>query len=172
MIKHFPDSEKNLLSLQANPEETTSTLYRHIASGGDIMGLCDIFKVNYADFMFWFRKDSERSKVLDTAFTDRNEWFKETVLSEARKLATFDAREVFDDEGKVKDPSEWSDAVASMVANMSVTYDGDGNPTYKVTMWKKEKALELLGKSIKMFIDRIDHSGKMSLEDLVTKSYE
>ena len=40
----------------------------------------------------------------------------------------------------------------------------------KVKMYDKQKALELYGKYLKMFGDRVEHTGSLTLEELVDKS--
>ena len=101
---------------------------------------------------------------------------KDLVLSELVKIAKADVRKIFNENGGILHPSEWPDDIAGAVASIEVDeiWDGVGRDkfqsgeTKKIKFWKKEKALELLGKNLSLFVDKVEVSGKLTLEDLVT----
>lgn len=120
-------------------------------------------------------KIAARCQVLANERSKRTEIDADTVLKELLKLATSDLRRLFKDDGSLLPPDEWPDDVAMAVASVEVDeiFDGFGADrtqiglTKKVKFWDKPKALELLGKHLKLFTDKIEHSGKLTLEDLV-----
>ena len=42
----------------------------------------------------------------------------------------------------------------------------------KIKFWDKPRALELLGKNQKLFTEKVEHSGSVTLEQLVAGSHE
>lgn len=101
---------------------------------------------------------------------------KDLVLGELVRIAKSDVRKLFDDNGGLLPPSQWPDDMAGAVASVEVDeiFQGYGEDrehigyTKKVKLWKKEKALELLGKNLSLFIEKVEVSGKISLEDLIS----
>jgi len=101
---------------------------------------------------------------------------KDLVLGELVRIAKSDVRKLFDDNGGLLPPSQWPDDMAGAVASVEVDeiFQGYGEDrehigyTKKVKLWKKEKALELLGKNLSLFVERVEVSGKISLEDLIS----
>lgn len=85
----------------------------------------------------------------------------ERTLEELRRLAFADLRGVFDMDGGLLNPSEWSDATASAVAGLEVVkgnvVSGDRQSDYihKVKLWDKTRALEMLAKYFKLLTDVI-----------------
>lgn len=165
-------SVEKLRELLLKPEQVMEDLFHHIASGGSAIDICEDWGVSYPRLMRWVHDDQERTRLINEAFEDRKEYAKEKIILELQRLAHFDPRNLFNADNSVKDPSDWSREIASMVSSFDISVNKDGDETLKVKFWNKEKALELLGKNIQMFIERVDHSGKISLEDLVTISRE
>ena len=86
------------------------------------------------------------------------------VLKELVKLGFSDIRGVFNEDGTLKRPEEWSDAVAAAVSSVEVVTKslGEGEVEYvhKIKLWDKNKPLEMIGKHLKMFTEKHEHSGE------------
>jgi len=88
----------------------------------------------------------------------------ERVLKEIEALAFFDPKDLV----LIKTPQDIADLpefVRRAITGWS--WDKDGRFTVKLN---KEKALELLGRHLKLFTERIEHSGTITLEALVAGS--
>jgi len=89
------------------------------------------------------------------------------VIIELKKIAFLDIRGAFTEQGMLKDLSDIPEDIAHAMAGIEVMelYDGRGNDrekigyTKKIKLCDKVRALELLGKHLKMFTDKIEHSG-------------
>ena len=89
------------------------------------------------------------------------------IIIELKKIAFLDIRGAFTDQGMLKDLQDIPEDVAHAMAGIEVMelYDGRGNDREKIGYTKKIKlcskvhALELLGKHLKMFTDRVELSG-------------
>lgn len=89
------------------------------------------------------------------------------VISETARLAFSDLRKLFDENGALKPVQQWPDDMAAAVSAVEVDelFEGIGADrvqvgyTRKVKLWDKPKALEMVGKHLKLWIDRLEHSG-------------
>lgn len=173
-----PEKERTLEQIIGDPM-TIQTICDNVVEGGSLVSLAKLWQVRYSDLIRWVRADSSRNQAYEQALKDRDEWTKETLLIELRMLTVSDLREAFDDSGKLKHPKEWPDSFAKVVGSLEVfeefmgtgedrQYIGD---TKKLKMWDKLKAIELIGKTIAAFKDKTEHSGTMTLEQLLLGSY-
>nr|BFD63169.1 terminase small subunit [Bdellovibrio sp. HM001] len=104
----------------------------------------------------------------------------ELVLGELLKIATFDIRRLYNADGSMLKPSEWPDDVAKAVAGVDIEdlFDGHGEDrqqigyTKKVKIWDKPKSLELLGRHLKLFTDKIEVKADLSLAETMRKARE
>lgn len=92
------------------------------------------------------------------------------VLEELAKIGLADIRKLFDVDGKMLPPDRWPDEIAASVSSLEIeekkmqVIGFDGEVEEKVTsvlkrvrFWDKTKALEMIGKHLKLFVDRVEH---------------
>lgn len=134
-------------------------------------------------------KISARIVELKAAQMKRLEVDSDGILRELTRVGFSDLRELYEDDGSIKHPKEWPDELARAIASIEVFEEFEFHQggvhcencqrkltkeiigqTKKVKFWPKVQALELLGKHKKLFTDRVEHSGTVSLEDLVSGS--
>jgi len=171
------DRRERLKRLLADPH-LIDTICGHVANGGTLITLCETWDVRFGDISNWIHADRERERRYIKALNDRGEWGVERVLQELRELGFSDLRKIFDEKGRILDPSMWPDGVAKAVSSIEVDelFDGSGKDkthigfTKKVKFWDKSRALEMLGKNLRMFIDRHELSGTVKLEDILASS--
>lgn len=102
------------------------------------------------------------------------------VLRELLKIATIDLALIYDENGKLKNIHDIPEDVRRAIAGIEVDelFEGSGQDktqtgfTNKIKLWDKPKALELLGRHLKLFTDKTEHSGVLTLEQLVAGSYD
>lgn len=94
------------------------------------------------------------------------------VLQELAKLAFFDPRNFFEDDGRLKRLQDLDEHTCMALAGIEVTELPEGNGFLKkIRLADKGQNLERLGKHLKLFTDKTEHSGRMTLEQLVCASY-
>lgn len=95
----------------------------------------------------------------------RTEITADRVLREIEKLAFFDPRKLFDDDGAPIHISKLDDDTAAAVAGLDVVMQGNQDVGFaqvlKVKLTDKSRNLELLGKHLRLFTDKVEveHTG-------------
>jgi phage terminase small subunit len=95
-----------------------------------------------------------------------------SLLKELKELSLSDIREAFDENNKLKPMDKWPEGLAKCIEAVKVDelYDDDKKNigrTVQVKLWNKPKAIEMLGKHLKLFTDIIEISKQTTLEDLI-----
>jgi phage terminase small subunit len=89
------------------------------------------------------------------------------VILEAARIGFSDLRKLFAVDGSLLPVDQWPDDVAAAVASVEVDelFEGRGEErtqigfTRKVKMWDKVKSLDLLGRHLKLWVERHEHTG-------------
>lgn len=163
-----------ITKLSMNPD-TINQVCEHVASGGTAIDFANRVGIPYSKLMRIVRGNPTNSKLYDQALVDRDEWSKERLLSELRTIGTADVREAFDDSGGVKPVSEWPDSLAANVSTMQVfeEWDGKGDDrafagyTKTVKFHDKLKAIEMIGKNLKLWNEEKKNTVEVPLDELI-----
>jgi len=102
---------------------------------------------------------------------------REAVLQEMAALAFSDIRDVFNDDGSLKQPHEYDDKAAKAVQSIDVTtLNGDEGQilgaTNKIRLADKTKNLELLGKHLGLFTDKVEMTNTVTVKDYTGEAQE
>lgn len=96
------------------------------------------------------------------------------ILRELKRIALVDIGRAFDAEGNLLPLKDMPEDVRRAIAGIDIEEmkvdlgDGPGEPTIttrvkKLKLIDKKGSLELLGKHLKLFIDRVEHSGAVPI---------
>lgn len=105
-----------------------------------------------------------RIQELMDARAKRVEVTTDFVLGELLKLASVDLSKAYDEMGSLLPIHEIPKETRMAIAGIETIVDQDGGVTKKIKLWDKPRSLELLGKNLKLFTDKVEHSGKIDLE--------
>jgi hypothetical protein len=152
----------------------------NVASGGSLVHLAELWKVRYGDLCNWVRSTEIKAKRYSDAIFDRSECLVEYLKRDLKAIAMSDIRLAFNPDGSVKPVDEWPDELAKAVQSVEVSelFDGYGKDrthvgyTKKLKFWDKNKAIELLGKTLAIFIERHHVQGEVKLEDILAASWK
>jgi phage terminase small subunit len=102
------------------------------------------------------------------------------VLKELSRIGYSDLRALYELDGTIKHPKDWPEELARAVASIEVDeieeWDNERKEkvfigyTKKIKFWPKTHALELMGKHKKLFTEKVEHSGTLTLADIVAGS--
>jgi len=153
-------------------------LCENVISGGSLPNLCALLQIKYSSVIAWIYADQTLAQKYEEALKARSEWFIQSILNELKDIALADVRKAYDENNNLLPVAQWPEALARVVQAVEVSeeYSGQGDEreligyTKRLKLWDKLRALELLGKNLKMFKEHVEHSGQVSLEDLVLGS--
>lgn len=149
-----------------------------VANGESLTVMAAEFGMTYTKILSSIRSLPDGEKAYAKALADRDEWVKERILAEIRFLSMLDITKLYDDDGHPLPMGEWPEGMGRAVQFVKTNklYDGYGKEREEIgtvtdiKLWNKEKSLELIGKNLHLFTERVDITGKMTLEDLIDKT--
>lgn len=155
-------------------------IYAHIANGGSFIDLCKVWEIRYSDGVAWVHATGERRRLYNEALEAQSQFMIQRVLKEVNALSFVDVRQIFNDDHSLKPPHEWPEDVARAIVGIDVLeeFDNTGERgakeligyVKKVKLADKIAALNFLGKHLKMLTEQVNHTGKVTLEQLVAGS--
>jgi phage terminase small subunit len=121
--------------------------------------------------------------MIDEAMVKRAERVEvkaDDVLRELMRVGLADISQAYDKNGQLKPLHEMSEDVRRAIAGVEVEelYEGHGDDRVrigslvKVRFWDKTRGLEMLGRHLKMFTDKVEHEAGPGLEALLLAARE
>lgn len=89
----------------------------------------------------------------------RTEITADWTLKEIYRLASFDPRKMYDENGNLKKIADMDDDTAACIGGIDVQESPLGEVTKKFKIWDKNTALGNLAKHFKLLVDRLEASG-------------
>ena len=156
------DLDKLKIQILKKDEHSLEVMLDHISNGGSLTELCVMWGLRYSDVVKALRSKPELKAKYDQALKDRDEWARERILSEVKRLGTYTIKDAFNSDGSTKRPHELPDDLAAAIKE--VNSDGD------IKFQDKLKALDLMGKQLGLFVDKKEISGTLTLEQLIASA--
>lgn len=146
-----------------------------IVEGGTLVEWCRQHDVPYTEAAAWIAAEDHRREKFEAARDLRGEFLSELVVRNLRLFADLDIGRAYGADGKLLPVPEMPEDIRRAITQFEVfeEFQGRGEDREYIGDTKKLKtidparAVELLGKYRRMFIDRVEHGGKVTLEELV-----
>lgn len=176
-MKQHLASQKILEKLPAIPpiflkvlehEDFIPNVVAEVSNGGSLLDLASRLKIPYSDCVRFIHQCPVRKATYEGVLTSRGEWYVQKIMNELKAISFVDLREAFNEDGTLKPISEMPEHITRVIAGIEVVEnkDEEGNftgYTKKVKMIDKMKALELLGKHLHLFAEKVVHSGHVEV---------
>lgn len=135
-----------------------------ITTGATLVECAKTFGLSYGSLSCWISADKTRRERYDTAIDLRGEFLSDLVIRQLRDLVSMDISQAYDDAGKLLPLREMPESIRKVIIAIETSESLDGEvQTKRVRFADSTKALELLGKYRKMFTDKIEHTGDVSV---------
>lgn len=147
----------------------------YIANGGALTDYASKNNVDYNDLYQWLISDNERREKLRQANIARSEWCKETILNELKSIATLNVADCYDHNGDPLPMDKLPTSLKKSIQSIKKVIKSDDRGetiTTEIKFFDKIKAINLLGKELGMFSNKVEVSGKVSLESLIGESFD
>ena len=157
--------EEYIIDLNAARAATT---VGYSAKSAKVIGCKLLTKANLADYIQELMTKREK----ETGITAQ------VVLKELLLIAKTDIAAAYDEKGNLKPIHEIPEETRRAIAGIKVfeEFEGFGKERHKIgetrelKLWSKLDALELLGRHLKLFTDRVEHSFLDGLGERIAKS--
>lgn len=149
-----------------------------IVAAGTLVDVCREFNIHYGAVNAWIEEDDSRRKRYAAALEVREKHGKEHVIRELMGLLKVDVTTAFLPNGELKALESMPEDVRRFISGMEVEelYAGSGKDKIeigrvrKIKFYDKMRAIELMAKHLKMLVDKVEHSGKVTLEEILEAS--
>ena len=75
------------IEILKNDPQSMEVLFDHVANGGSLIELAKMWGMSYSKLMRHIRSKEELKAKLAQAMADREEWARESVLDEVKKMS-------------------------------------------------------------------------------------
>ena len=152
------------MSLLAEPASFLA-LCADLASGMTLTEWCRKSEVNYALAYEWLHSEPARVKAYAVALEARTSSLTDRFVSGVRTVTDADPRRAYSKKGRALSTHELPDDVAMALDGLETTSNDRGEAVTKLRMVPKARALELLGRHLGAFRDKLDVDLKIGLAD-------
>jgi hypothetical protein len=152
--------------------EFLNDLCDRISDGENLADMAKDMQANYRWLFEWVNDIDypDRAKSVDAAVNARDSMAKESIVGQLHSIANLDIRDAYDDKGNLLPVYKMPVHVAKAVSSIDSTVDDKGKETMKVRFVDRGQMLALGGRRQRMFVDKVEMTGQMSLEQAVLES--
>lgn len=143
-----------------------------IESGKQVIQVAEDMGVDYGDLWRWIEADPERHKLVSASIELSSRMSKEKIYRRLGQIAFADIRGLYKENGELKPVSEWPADVAACVQAIEIEEFGRDGKARRVKITDPLKAIEMLGKQLGMFKEKVEHTASDDLATLIEKSFK
>lgn len=165
------ERREKFIATMAEPE-VLEIFCDRISDGATMGDLSRELSANFRWLHEWFNDPEfpERREMLLGAEAARDALAKEDIIGQLHRLANIDIRDIYDDAGNVKSIKNMPAHIAKAISSIDVVENEKGEMTKKIRFVDRGQMLALGGRRQKMFVDKMEVVGQMSLEQAVMES--
>ena len=146
-----------------------------LANGEMVLNLCKDLGIKYSELLGYVTADSVRSAHFTAAVKAGEGWLIQRLSQELHNIGLHDIKDALDSDGCVRPIEEIPEALRRTIAGIEVEelYEMHGREKVyigrvkKIKLIDKTKAIEMLGKKLDMFIDKVHVSGTVQVKHSV-----
>jgi hypothetical protein len=170
MVPHTYKSRHEKAQALFREPEFLDHVCEEIAEGRTLAEICKEHDIPYGLVFRWIKSDEAREDHYNVAVEARKANLEDRVLSGIVGVSEASVADLVDEDGNLQSVKSLPARVAQSVSAFDVTIDETGRVTKKVRMHDKLRALDMIGRSQRMFTERLEVNGSVQLADLVAAS--
>jgi len=148
-----------------------------LANGEMVLNLCKDLGIKYSELLGYVTSDSVRHQMFTAAVKAGEGWLIQRLSQELHNIGLHDIKDALDSSGCVRPIEEIPEALRRTIAGIEVEelYEMQGREKVyigrvkKIKLIDKTKAIEMLGKKLDMFIDKVHVSGEVFVKHSVER---
>lgn len=141
-----------------------------VSEGKTLAQFTKSYDIKYMDVWNWLDEVPSRRSRYNEALEVQGHVHRDVVTGGLVGAATADIAEFFDGEGSPLPVSDIPPEARANIQGIEVTVSDKGAVTTKYRLADKTRNRELLGKKHGMFVDKVEHGGNLTLEQMVSSS--
>lgn len=138
-----------------------------IANGLTLSKYCNQHHLEFGSIRRWINSNEEYRKKYQDALVCRDDWAVGTTLSMITDIAGFDPKSVHYESGGIKPIHDWPEEARAALEGLDYGKEGEVS---KVKFQSRLKALELLGRTLGIFAEKVKTDNRETLSDLVLEA--
>jgi len=158
-----------------NRPDILERICEQIANGGSLVAMCRFWAISHRKLYNWIKSQPGGKAMYEEALELRQEWEDEMAKSDLLIYAQSDIRKLFTEDGHIIAPHDLDDDTAASLQSVQVktrTYDdGSKETTHEFKLIDKLKTRDMLLRTRGKYLDKMEHSGSVTLEDILAKSW-
>lgn len=148
-----------------------------LANGEMVLSLCQSLGIKYSELLGYVTADTSRLQMFTAAVKAGEGWLIQRLSQELHNIGLHDIKDALDSAGCVRPIEEIPEALRRTIAGIEVEelYEMQGREKVyigrvkKIKLIDKTKAIEMLGKKLDMFIDKVHVSGTVQVKHSVER---
>lgn len=171
--------DERISRMLTNNATAMETIFNHVAQGGTLVELAKTWDIPYWS-VAGYTSIEGRDKILQRAMILRSEYWIEELKGLVKDLTQTNIKDFFNPDGTLMRIDEMPDAKAAAIAQLEIVeyFEGEGKEkmqvgfTKKIKFWDKSKSIDQLAKFLGAFVEKVEHTHTLKLEDLVGASQD
>lgn len=158
-------------AIVAEPE-FLDVLCDRVSEGETLSNICREYGVKFRWMYAWLNDEEypDRKAKYTESENARDALSKEDLIGQLHSLANTDVRDMFDASGMLLPVHKMPSHIAKAISSIDMVENERGEVTKKVRFVDRGQMIGLGGRRHRMFVDRVETTGQMSLEQAVLES--
>lgn len=173
--KKFKNLSKSSLKVLGSPL-FMSGLIHEVSNGGSLLDYATKNNVSYSECIEYIYGSPDRKEAYEGMLKSRGEWYVQRITQELKAIGLLDIIDIYNNDGTVKRIEDIPENARRVIADIEVREIFEDTPqgkkwigyTKKIKFNNKLKAIELLMKHLKMFVDELRVSGTVEVKPSVS----
>ncbi len=150
-------------------------ILEQVANGGSLVAMARFWSISHRKLYNWIKAQPGGIAGYDDALRLRREWILESTMSSLNSDSQSTVKRLYDENGDLIPPHKLDDETAASIQSVTQKTKVGLDSTEITQEYKfvdKLKARDMILRTEGKYLDKVEHSGSVTLEDILAKSWE